>query len=127
MRSQGDVLDDAGALPQPDALAWPPLASCLVGGPSYDQVVDVGEVFHDAVAIGIPEVDVVGELHRSRTSFGGLLPCYLLSVAKIKLGKASCRCAESHQLSPSPALASQFSRSDRGLFDHGPQPPTQVE
>jgi hypothetical protein len=53
-------------VPCRNALARPPLAGCLVGGPRYDQVVDVGEVFHDAVAIGIPEVDLVGELHRSR-------------------------------------------------------------
>ena len=60
--------------------------------------VDVGEVFYYAVAIGIPEVDAVGELHRYRPSLRGIrtdvphystvgpLSRYLLSVAKINFG-----------------------------------------
>ena len=66
------VLDDADALTQRDTLVRPPLAGRLVGGPRYDQVVDVGEVFHDLVAIGIREVDAVGELHRCRPALRGI-------------------------------------------------------
>jgi hypothetical protein len=39
------ALDDADALTQRDTLARPSLAGRLVGGPRYDQVVDVGGCF----------------------------------------------------------------------------------
>src|SRR5262245_37499232 len=45
---------------------------------------------------------------------------------KTKRWKAICGCAESLQLSPSPSLALQFSRSDRLSSDHGSKPLTQV-
>jgi hypothetical protein len=132
------VLNDAGVLPQRDTFARPPLDGGLVGGSRYDQVVDVGEVFHDAVAIGIPEVDAIGELHLYRPSLRGIrtdvthyrlsgpLSRYLLIVAKIKLWKASRHCAGAPQLNPSAPLDSGLSRSERQRFDCGLKPLTQV-
>jgi hypothetical protein len=107
----------------------PPLACCLASAPRYRSM--SARCF--TVAIGIPEVDAVGELHRYRPSLRGirtdvplystvrLLSRYLLSVPKIKLGKASRHCAEVPQPNPSAALDSEFFRSDRRRFDRAPK------
>ena len=56
------ILDDAALLPQGSGLAGPTLAGSMVGRHRNLEILYVGQVLNDALAIVGPLVDAIGEM-----------------------------------------------------------------